>query len=603
MGDPWPALRAKRIKALRHDLASHMRRSKCHENRRVLSFLHSRKTLCATPRTMNLGNRPMNKGKWTQRILFVLTAMTCLAGLSGCKTTTEAPKFLAVASTTPADGETQVNVRPSIQIVLDAPIDETSLADSSVLLVGFPSSANSLPVVPATLSYAAQTKIITIRPSRPLWWALNYKLTVTGLRDTDGNPLQPFQFQFQTFGNRTVRRANNFTGAPESCMFSFPGEKWQPENVFQPGPDGVCFTADDVIHDWRKDVYDHKGTKTQELTFGEPGPDAAWFTADDELNRYTALAYRNDGTPSGSITYTGAGPDGEWFTADDRIGGWSEYVPDSNSSDIMETFYVNAGADQLWFTKDDHAYMTRVYSPDQNKHVAKIVSYYHSTEPASSVTDWYSIFTFDTNGNETSSIGFADAGSDGTFFTTDDHASWVRKTTYDGNGGILSRTQIADKGPDGSWFTTDDLPSSSNTIEYDREANELRSTTLSYAFNSTTIDYRNFSRTQFDQNGNPLRYEFSYGADASDQLDSLDGYQDYIYDATGNLTRTRFFADPGTDGQWFNADDTLAGYDDFKYAPNGNRLSYKRYFDPGIDGLWFTADDILFASEEFDAEN
>jgi len=523
--------------------------------------------------------------------------------LNRAENSTEALRFLAVASTTPADGENRVNVRPNIQIVLAAPIDETSLADSSVLLVGFPSSELMIPVVPASLSYAALTKTITIRPSRPLNWGLHFKLTVTGLRDLESNTLQPFQFQFQTYENRTVRRANNFPQTADPCMFSFPGEQWQPENVFQPGPDGVCFTADDVVHDWQKDVYDHKGTKTQELTFGGPGPDAVWFTADDALNRYTALAYRDNGTPSGSFIYSDTGPDGQWFTTDDQIGGWSEYVPDAKSSDITETLYVNAGDDERWFTNDDDAYMTRVFSPDQNKNVAKIVSYYHSTEPANSVTESYSIYTFDTNGNQTSSIEFADAGSDGTLFTADDHASWAHKTTYDDNGGILSRTQITDKGADGTWFTADDVLSSSNSIEYDREANELRSTTLHYDFNSTTIDYRDFSRTHFDQNGYPLRYELSYGTDASDKLDSVDGYHDYIYDAAGNLTRIQIFADPGIDGQWFNADDTLAAYDDFKYAPNGNRLSYKRCYDPGVDGLWFTADDLLFTSEEFDSEN
>lgn len=57
------------------------------------------------------------------------------------------------------------------------------------------------------------------------------------------------------------------------------------------GPDGVWFTADDVISSTKQCTFSPDGSKNQENKYIEPGPDGKWFTDDDVMQYYVLFEY------------------------------------------------------------------------------------------------------------------------------------------------------------------------------------------------------------------------------------------------------------------------------------------------------------------------
>ena len=58
-----------------------------------------------------------------------------------------------------------------------------------------------------------------------------------------------------------------------------------------PGPDGVWFTADDVVSSTKVFLYNDRGLVTQVNKYIGAGPDNTWFTDDDQLQYYTLRYY------------------------------------------------------------------------------------------------------------------------------------------------------------------------------------------------------------------------------------------------------------------------------------------------------------------------
>jgi len=58
------------------------------------------------------------------------------------------------------------------------------------------------------------------------------------------------------------------------------------------GPDGIWFTADDVITSAKQCFYNPDGTKDKEKKYIGAGPDKKWFTKDDVMQYYTVFYYQ-----------------------------------------------------------------------------------------------------------------------------------------------------------------------------------------------------------------------------------------------------------------------------------------------------------------------
>jgi hypothetical protein len=175
--------------------------------------------------------------------------------------------------------------------------------------------------------------------------------------------------------------------------------------TYDPGPDGVLGTNDDVLRPGREvqivtpyaqisvvtrdttyaagdvivrdvRVVSTSATTYDQLTFDGPGADGTWGTDDDHV------AARSSGTgpvitPSAVYDYVSPGPDNVWSTSDDVLSGWSKFVyGDGTSAPFLQQwqytsagtanlgivtsrftgwgmFSTGAGPDGTWGTKDD----------------------------------------------------------------------------------------------------------------------------------------------------------------------------------------------------------------------------------------------------------
>lgn len=119
------------------------------------------------------------------------------------------------------------------------------------------------------------------------------------------------------------------------------------------GPDGVFFTADDVLSQDRTYTYgdhgelmlihevstafgdsyegfrhDENQLETLFMNIADPGPDAEYGTDDDIPAFYGTSAHDALGGLTMEDFYSDAGPDAAWFTADDLLGAHRDFDPD-----------------------------------------------------------------------------------------------------------------------------------------------------------------------------------------------------------------------------------------------------------------------------------
>lgn len=118
------------------------------------------------------------------------------------------------------------------------------------------------------------------------------------------------------------------------------------------GPDGVFFTADDVLSQERFHTFGDSGellridetstfgdshvvleydtnlSNTSYVDIADPGPDGEYGTTDDVPNFYQTLVYDELGSLIEQDSYGDPGVDGDWFTEDDPLAGRQEYDAD-----------------------------------------------------------------------------------------------------------------------------------------------------------------------------------------------------------------------------------------------------------------------------------
>jgi hypothetical protein len=89
---------------------------------------------------------------------------------------------------------------------------------------------------------------------------------------------------------------------------------------YDPGPDGQCFTADDVMRGYYLKDFKRYGTTNMQKEVYNAGADGVWLTDDDVPSGWWWSRY-----DFGGSSQNNAGPDGIWFTADDVSYEWNNW--------------------------------------------------------------------------------------------------------------------------------------------------------------------------------------------------------------------------------------------------------------------------------------
>lgn len=396
-------------------------------------------------------------------------------------------------SATPLNGSTGIAATEEIQLKVSGTIDQASLDQASATYEG------GAGAVPGKMTYDSETGIIKVSPLRRLDNEESYRLTLSGLRDGEGNLLPPAVVLFTTNKNAVTKDVNYFSmnghlifvsttsydakgrvlhfvqsiSPGNDGIWSTSDDSYSYNVVYDyspfgseerrtahtnPGPDGVWMTSDDVISSWQLCGFDEKGNLTRDLSYSEPGLDGVWFTADDRVFSAMTYSYDAKGNITRSVNLNGAGADGVWFTTDDLVFNHSdtEYAPDG--SWMRSSEYAAAGEDGQWFTADDFntggAYTTYERDPLGNviREVTELRSASGTTRRQSTTT-----YSYDAKGNPLRAITYDGAGPDEEWFTADDKVYSYTDTTYDANGNRTLSLSYYEPGPDGIFFTSDDF--------------------------------------------------------------------------------------------------------------------------------------------------
>jgi hypothetical protein len=322
-------------------------------------------------------------------------AVASLGSVAGCDDASPAPE-VHVSGFSPADGATRVDIRPTLSIAFDGPLDPASVsaAHVTVTITGF--------TIPATIAYDDATHTITVRP-RTLDHARTYTLAVSGLANTSGRPVGEAHATFKTWINAVLR-----------------------------SPSGGVQTLDDagnVVRDASVDAdgnvtayTDHTyagGLLTRRTSYVGPGPDGTWFTADDDLLMQFLYEYDAHGALTSRSLLRARGPIGGGGP-DERY----DYQYDATGKvSILKVTDGNADGDAALGTADDLVGYTR--------------------------------FTYDASGRQVLAYHSAGPGADGIQFTQDDIVG--ADILVPGTDGALDLLGVYESpGPDGQWLTTAD---------------------------------------------------------------------------------------------------------------------------------------------------
>jgi len=137
--------------------------------------------------------------------------------ITGTSVDTVAP---TVSGVSPAPGATNVAPNPQIQVVMNKPIDQTSVANAIV-----PTSAAGGAAVAGSTSLAYDNVTLTFAPTNGALLSpnTNYAIAVSGVKDVDGNVMSPYSWNFTTSnssvgdttqGTVLVSPANGATNVP-----------------------------------------------------------------------------------------------------------------------------------------------------------------------------------------------------------------------------------------------------------------------------------------------------------------------------------------------------------------------------------------------------
>ncbi len=256
-----------------------------------------------------------------------------------------------------------------------------------------------------------------------------------------------------------------------------------------------------------------------------------------DITGYSISSRRADENLVAAVTYRGPGQDGSWYTGDDDVSFYIRGTYDAQGRREASTRYRGMGRDGRWFTDDD-------IIAGQDRVIEKNGSTWRYAWYADPGTDrtwgtgddvatWYYELETDASARAVALTAYEE-GDDGRLFTGDDELLSHEEYEYDADGRRIRLKRSSGKGVDGTWFTTDDIGFSS--VESIYESGRLaRENTYSSSISSTT------------SNPGPDD-EWLTGDDVPEY------YETSEYDAAGTDVTT-YMHTPGADAEWGNADD------------------------------------------------
>ncbi|HSD87005.1 MAG TPA: Ig-like domain-containing protein [Kofleriaceae bacterium] len=228
---------------------------------------------------------------------------------------------------------------------------------------------------------------------------------------------------------------DNMWGTADDIPTGVIGVIWQGDSFIgwiqynSPGLDGVWRTSDDrssATNNFTKYQYDMQGHRTRQIDY-QPGPDQLNGTADDVTLRYFDLTNDSHGFATQSVRKD-KGADNMWFTGDDVTTGYIKYTRDARGL-VTETLeYLNAGsagADTMFMTGDDVASSRSTSKYSAAGQLVEDTPYYNAGTDAvlgnaDDVPGSYSTYGYQTNGARTLQTFFSAPGVDAMWKTADD---------------------------------------------------------------------------------------------------------------------------------------------------------------------------------------
>jgi hypothetical protein len=371
---------------------------------------------------------------------------------------------VAVKNVTPDDGAQRVDVLDQVKITFDGAIDPASITRAHVVLTSW-----GVPVG-SSMSYDDTTHRITLKPidiHGGLVHGTTYTLKISGLVDSFGRAVTPFQSSFSTWLN-PARSDKQVDHDPESGAIDWHGKSFfdgdghlvRLVGYSGAGADGKWGTADDVVNSYSRYDLRPDGLMSGEHDYYEPGADGIWFTADDVLSNYATQTYTPAGAPL-VWTWHYVDPQAEACCATSYAYGYDD------SGVLVSTTDRNPGPDGILGTADDDIY-------GQTEDHDALGRWVGSTNSHAGVVTSYVVRTWRSDSRIDCTTSYS-LGADGLPHTADDTITSIHTYTYDKRGNVIRYTRWFDAGPDGVWRTADDTPIAYTRYWYDDNDNLVKS--------------------------------------------------------------------------------------------------------------------------------
>jgi len=361
-----------------------------------------------------------------------------------------------VVSSTPADAATGVATATPIEVKMVRGIDAATVNSANVKLVG--KGRFGLFNVPGQAGYDAALKVISLRTGG-LPPGCAYTLTLSGLKDLSGTAVPDAVVTFSTRRNQLKKSVNYHSNGSvrgySQATFESDGRPANRKDYPSAGPDGIWFTADDVLGYNESNSYNYS------------------YATDKYTLSYIYGRYGNIGILSRSYVFDAGGNLTEEVYHGGSDAGYSGFGYDARG-------YLREATRYLYRYEQNSpvvSYTVSVYDPQGNK--TQDISYNScSTDgiplPNDEVARYVS-YALNGQGRLGRIITHDDAGPDAVWFTADDGISGYWDLTYSASGPMTRAVYHGHPGTDGIWLTADDLLLAYLSYHYDAAGNRTES--------------------------------------------------------------------------------------------------------------------------------
>lgn len=442
---------------------------------------------------------------------------------------------VALASSTPAEGDALLPGPATLELTFTQPLDESTVSRNSVLVLGNGPDEASRGAETTRLTHTAGSATVSIDVLLEEGWT--YRIVLRDIDGMDGTTIDPtvVTFRAQVIAPEEVAVNPGRTGE-ERSRYAWDGMNLAEEQLAA-GSDGTFGTADDEVTQRTVFEYGADFQYDRVIAYSAAGDDDTWGTADDVIAEYDAYERDLNRLLTQVITYNAPGDDAEWLTEDDLIESASVITLDALGVETIQDRIPNLGPDGMLGTSDDviGRRLERRYRSASADLLGEALS--------------------------------RDAGADGVWLTADD--SWQAITSFvlGGATGSVERIRtFSDPGADGIPLNADDTQSS-------------------------YIDLR-LTDQLVDDGFDVYVFEGADGMWETDD-DLLVAHTEVEHNADGYVIADHEFRMAGPDGMFGTPDDVLFGYELTERGSDNAPTSRTAFDDAGPDGMFETADDLI----------